>query len=276
MPRIGYTAKDVDYAGNDNVYNYQGVACPRAVAGIRRGKAVLGVGSGLGIDSFLAARDCGADEGGDNERQRLEDGVDKGALSFLAPLVVGVDLMESEVNHATRRARERGYDVPRRIQFVRGDVEKLEEEFSSVMDVPLMMGTFNVFISNGAFCLVLDKQAAFSSVYRALRPSGRMAILTMTIVSDGLDPLFEWPVFMRMFVPLESILPMCKKIGFVNVRIIDAERPMEDTEAPAEEVSTDNEGRFKIHGVYTDQYEFLQKMDMDKLCKVVTVYREKP
>jgi len=274
MSRIGYTAEDMDYVGDDDIYNYQGVACPHAVAGIRLGEAVLDVGSGLGIDSFLAMRDCGADGG--EERRRADDEVDEGA-SFSAPLVVGIDLSESEVKHATKRAKERGYDVPRRIRFVRGDVEKLEEAFSSVGDtMPAMMGMFDVCISNGAFCLVPDKHVAFGSVYRALKPGGRMAISTTTIVSAGLDPSFEWPVCMRMFASLESILPMCERIGFVNVRIIDAESPMEGTEVPMDEVGTDNERRFKIHGVYTDQYEFLQKMDMDELCKVVTVYGEKP
>ena len=264
MSRIGYTAEDMDYVGDDDIYNYQGVACPHAVAGIRRGEAVLDVGSGLGVDSFLAMRDCGADG----------EGLDNGALS--APFVVGIDLAESEVKHATKRAKERGYDVPRRIRFVRGDVEKIEEAFSSVGDIMPAMGMFDVCISNGAFCLVPDKHGAFGSVYRALKPGGRMAISTTTIVSDGLDPSFEWPVCMRMFAPLESILPMCERIGFVNVRIIDSESPMEGTEVPMDEVDTDNSRRFKIHGVYTDQYEFLQKMDMDELCKVVTVYGEKP
>ena len=168
MSRIGYTAEDMDYVGDDDIYNYQGVACPHAVTGIRRGEAVLDVGSGLGIDSFLALRDCGADG---EERRRADGELDEGALS--APFVVGIDLAESEVKHATKRAKERGYDVPRhnyrRIRFVRGDVEKLEEAFSSVGDIMPTMGMFDVCISNGAFCLVPDKHGAFGSVYRALK-----------------------------------------------------------------------------------------------------------
>ena len=108
-----------------------------------------------------------------------------------------------------------------------------------------------------------------------------MAISTTTIVSDSLDPSFEWPVCMRMFASLESIKPMCERIGFKNVRIIDAESPMEDMEIPVgeeyeEEKRVENKGRFKIHGKYADQFTFLENMDMDKLCKVVTVYGEKP
>ena len=112
-----------------------------------------------------------------------------------------------------------------------------------------------------------------------------MVISTTTIVSDSLDPTFEWPVCMRMFASLESIVPMCENVGFKNVVVVDAESPMEDMEIPEDEDEIAEEGndtsqksgsRFKIHGQYKDQFEFLQNMDMDELCKVVTVYGEKP
>jgi hypothetical protein len=69
---------------------------------------------------------------------------------------------------------------------------------------------------------------------------------------------------------------MLEEIGFRNVQIIDAESPMEGMELP-ENDSQECEGdkRFKIHGKYADQFAFLEKMDMDELCKVVTVYGEK-
>ena len=268
MKQIGYTPDDMDYIGDDDIYNYQGVANPHTVAKIQPGETVLDVGSGLGIDSFLAMRDCGADK----FKSTSSTSSDDNDVTMFAPFVVGVDLAGSEVMHASKRASERGYDVPRRIQFIRGDVEKLEEAFFSKN---LSLGIFDVCISNGAFCLVPDKVKGFRSVFKALKPGGRMAISTTTIVSDKLDPSFEWPVCMRMFAPLESILPMCEEIGFMNVVVIDAESPME-TEIPLDQIGTNNEQRTKIHGVYTDQYDFLQKLDMDELCKVVTVYGEKP
>jgi len=252
MSQIGYTQEDMEYIGEDDLYNFQGVANPHTVARIQKGEVILDIGSGLGIDSFLAMRDCGAD-----------------SLQGNGAFVVGVDLADSEVRHATKRASARRYD-PNRIQFIRGDVEKLEEAFASKN---ISMSTFDVCISNGAYCLVPDKAKAFANVFKALKPGGRMAISTTTIVSQTLDPSFEWPVCMRMFASLESIQPMCEEIGFKNVQIIDAESPMEGIEIPMEE---GDECRFKIHGKYADQYSFLEKMDMDKLCKVVTVYGEKP
>ena len=73
------------------------------------------------------------------------------------------------------------------------------------------------------------------------------------------------------------------------MNVIDAESPMEGMELPVDDENNegatsngvgapagDRRQRFKIHGRYADQYEFLEKMDMDELCKVVTVYGEKP
>ena len=79
---------------------------------------------------------------------------------------------------------------------------------------------------------------------------------------------------MRMFASLESLKPMLEEIGFKNISIINAESPLEGMDIPEVEPAVENK-RFKIHGKYVDQFRFLENMDMDELCKVVTVYGEK-
>lgn len=97
-------------------------------------------------------------------------------------------------------------------------------------------------------------------------------------VSDPkhLDPSLEWPVCVKTFAEFDSIKPLCESVGFKNVQIIDAESPLEGMDLPdVEVVHNDEDNRHKIHGKYAEQYELIQNVDMDKLCKVVTIYGEK-
>jgi len=136
---------------------------------------------------------------------------------------------------------------------------------------------FDVCISNGAFCLIPNKKKAFEEVYNALKPGGRMAISTTTI-QNPLDQQIQWPICMQMFANINELQDMCTDAGFVDVQLIDAESPMEQEFVDVDIYKDDNPERFKIHGKlqYADQYSYLEKMDMDSLCKIVTIYGRKP
>lgn len=104
------------------------------------------MGSGLAVDSFIAAARTG------------ETGK-----------VVGLDLSKSEVIHANKRAEARG--IANRVSFIQGDMEKMT----------LDSDTFDCVISNGAFCLAPNKKAAFSEIFRVLKPGGRFSVSTSTM-----------------------------------------------------------------------------------------------
>lgn len=87
MGYLGYTDEEFKIAGED-AYNYQGVGNPHLFAKIQPGEKVLDLGSGLGIDSFLAAHYAGP----------------KGK-------VIGLDISKMEVLHASQRAEARGLDI---------------------------------------------------------------------------------------------------------------------------------------------------------------------
>lgn len=126
----------------------------------------MDLGSGLGIDSFIAS-----DRVGTNGK------------------VTGLDISKNEVKHANARAKARGLEE--RTSFVHADMEKMPFEENSIDCV----------ISNGAFCLAPNKEAAFSEIFRVLKPGGRMSVCTSTmkVKVDQADGK-KWPICMRMFI----------------------------------------------------------------------------
>ena len=166
--------------GPHDIYNFQGVGNPFKKLLIKQGHAVLDLGSGLGVDTFLAAHYCGAADG-------TVDGGGPGDLHINAGpgRVVGVDFAAKEVRHAQERAAARG--LGSRVEFVHADIERLvemsEKRGSSDLETSaLKSGSFDVAISNGAFCLIPNKRKAFAQVYEMLRPGGKMAICQTTVL----------------------------------------------------------------------------------------------
>ena len=276
MRLLRYTGAQIAQAGTD-AYNFQGVGCPFIHARLSEGERVLDVGSGLGVDSFIA-------------REYVGD----------AGTVVGVDIAQAQVNHAQARATARG--VQGNTRFVVGDAESLpfpdggnELKIDNVIksdDGQSESSGFDAVISNGAFCLAPNKEVAFSELYRVLKPGGRIAVCTTTIRDDVLPAGVKWPVCMQMFLPLPALQPMLERLGFVNVMIDTSDTRMsfdEDEAAELEAVSVameteaqanddDDNMKNKRHKVHVGRPEFkhLEDINMDQLCARVVVYARKP
>lgn len=266
MTYLGYTEEEFKIAGED-AYNYQGVGNPHNLAKIQPGEKVLDLGSGLGVDSFLACHYAGP-----------------------SGKVIGLDISSKEVQHATKRAESRGLNM----KFVNADMES----------IPLPDEMLDVVISNGAFCLAPNKEKAFSEIFRVLRPGGRMAICTSAVTAD-LDAGVNWPVCMRMFVHQNKLEPMCRQIGFNEVKVDDSnslmsfDLPEEQAEAQKaqspqtekeEQKTSESESnasmsqkseippsphRNQVH-VGSKEFEHLKNYDMNKICARVVVYAKKP
>ena len=119
-----------------------GLGCgnPVALASLGPGETVVDLGSGGGIDCFLAARAVGP-EG----------------------RVIGVDMTEEMVDRARRNARAAGAS---NVEFRLGRIE----------DLPVDDGIADVVISNCVINLSPDKARTFSEAYRVLRPGGRLVV----------------------------------------------------------------------------------------------------
>ncbi len=127
-----------------------GCGVPTEHAGLETGQTVVDLGSGAGLDAFVARRIVG-------ETGR----------------VIGVDFAPEMVAKARANAERLGVD---NVAFVEGDIE----------DIPLDAGTADVVLSNCVLNLVPDKARAFVEMYRILRPGGHFCV--SDIVSRGALP----------------------------------------------------------------------------------------
>mmetsp|Transcript_55591 Transcript_55591/g.110412 ORF Transcript_55591/g.110412 Transcript_55591/m.110412 type:complete len:464 (-) Transcript_55591:116-1507(-) len=261
MTRLGYTAEQLRIAGDDAA-NFQGVSSPHRLAELTRGDHVLDLGSGLGIDSFIAA-ECVGPSG----------------------KVTGVDIAEAEVRHATLRAEARR--LAPRLTFLVADLERLDGIPDASVDCV---------ISNGAFCLTPDKPRAFAEVARVLRSGGRFAVATST-VKQALAADGHWPLCMRMFIQVNELAPICEGLGFRDV-IVDRSDPLmqfslesletERSKVGGERIVADSalapreppeaqagRQRNAVH-VGSTEFDHLRGLDMNALCERVVVFGRKP
>ncbi len=183
----GYTIEEIKSIPSDAVF---GLGCgnPTALAEINSGETVLDLGSGGGIDVFLAANKVG----------------DMGK-------VIGVDMTSEMVGTAVKNAREGGYE---NVEFKEGEIENLPIEDNSI----------DLIISNCVINLTPDKLKAYREAYRVLNPDGR--ILVSDIVTDGEIPTeirknFQaWAGCIAGALEKQEYIDTIKKAGFKDVEIV--------------------------------------------------------
>jgi arsenite methyltransferase len=137
---LGYPSTDLDAVPAPAIESFAGVGYFLDLATLTPGARVLDLGSGSGMDSFLAANACGP-----------------------TGSVIGVDMTTAQLAKATRLAEEAGFA---QVEFREGYIE----------DLPVEDGTVDCVISNGVINLSPDKPAVFRAAAAALRPGGRLAI----------------------------------------------------------------------------------------------------
>jgi arsenite methyltransferase len=189
---VGYDAKELESIPEASILG-AGCGTPTKFAFIEEGDLVVDLGSGAGIDVFLASnivKDAGK--------------------------AIGIDMTDSMLQKARENASNGGYT---NVEFRKGDIEER---------IPVEDNSVDVVISNCVINLTTDKEKTFREIYRILKPKGigRMVISDLVtdkqIVEDtsSID-LDKWCECIDGALTKENYIASIRKAGFNTVEVLD-------------------------------------------------------
>lgn len=187
LARIGYTPEQAA-AIPDGANLGLGCGNPVAHAALKPGEIVLDLGSGGGIDCFLAAREVGP-----------------------AGRAIGVDMTPEMLARARATAARVG---AANVEFRLGEIEHL----------PIADASVDVVISNCVVNLSPDKVQVFREAHRALRPGGRMLVSDLVLVRPLADDLRRdvalYVGCVAGALPKQEYLDAIRAAGFANIEVL--------------------------------------------------------
>ena len=165
-----------------------GCGIPTEEADIQEGQHVLDLGSGAGVDAFVARRIVGA-----------------------SGQVTGVDFTPQMVELAKRNAKKLGYE---NVSFVQGDIENL----------PIPSDSVDRVISNCVLNLVPNKAKAFAEMHRVLSPGGRFTVSDIVLEGNLPESILKtaeaYAGCVSGAIPYAAYIGLLEETGFSDVKAV--------------------------------------------------------
>jgi arsenite methyltransferase len=258
---FGYSAEEL---ASIPAESNMGLSCgnPTATANLRPGEVVVDLGSGGGLDVFLAAKKVGP-----------------------TGKAIGIDMTPEMLERARANALRQGLS---NVEFHEATIDKL----------PLADGSVDCVISNCVINLAPDKKAVFGEIARVLKPGGRLAVsdiaLKKPLPPEVGDDLMAYVGCIAGAVLIEDYVTGLNAAGFSGVEVIDTKKdlnaysevegqavccaPPAFSQSPSgltvirESCSPDSSGNELFSGLA----ELLKKHDVNDFAASVQVYAVKP
>jgi len=210
--RIGYDEEQLD-AVPEGANLGLGCGNPTAIDALRPGETVVDLGSGAGMDAFLAAKQ-----------------VNPGGR------VIGVDMTDAMLEKARENARKTGVT---NVEFRKGQIEELPIENESV----------DAIISNCVINLSPEKDRVFREAFRVLRPGGRIMIsdlvLERPLPSELIGSIDAYLGCVGGASLRGEYLETIEKAGFAEVRV-ERETRFADAVSPDDPQVQEAAERFEV------------------------------
>jgi len=187
---VGYDGKALESIPKSSILGL-GCGAPINFANLKTGEIVVDLGSGAGIDAFLASREV------KNSGK-----------------VIGIDFTDEMLHKATSAAKENGFT---NVEFRKGDIED---------GIPVEDNSVDVAISNCVINLATDKVKTFKEIYRILKKDGKGRMIISDLVTskeirgDSVNPE-DWCSCIDGALTKENYINSIKEAGFSDIKTLN-------------------------------------------------------
>ena len=206
---VGYDTKELESIPEASILG-AGCGTPTKFAYIKEGDTVVDLGSGAGIDVFLAAN------------------IAKGSGR-----VIGIDMTDEMLEKSRKNAAQSGYA---NVEFRKGDIEER---------IPVDDNSVDIVISNCVINLTTDKVKTFKEIHRILKPNGIGRMVISDLVTDkqiaddatSINP-DKWCDCIDGALTKENYIASIRKGGFDKIEVLDERLYTEGDQVDSRKISS--------------------------------------